>query len=184
MNDEKKKEEEPVDFSQEKDVLGMDKPESIESESKAPPEDEEIPEKPEPIDLYKDIEFPSLVTRIQGAFVDVIVLLVIFYSTAELISIAGGAPDWLRGGVLFSSLYLYEPFLISSFGGTLGHLAMGLRVKSTRDPEKKLFILNALVRILFKVLLGWLSFLTVTRNKRRRAIHDIFSGSVVMYKKS
>jgi hypothetical protein len=31
-----------------------------------------------------------------------------------------------------------------------------------------------------KTLLGWISFLTITRNTERRAIHDLVSGSVMV----
>jgi len=183
MPNENKNNEEPVEFHQEKDVFGMDKQgvEDAKPESNEP----EItpPEKPEPVDFYKDAEFPSIVTRVQALFIDSIIVIVIFFSTAEIIEMSGGAPDWLRGAVLFCSLYLYEPILVSTLGGSLGHLAMGLRVRGVNHhPDKKLFIIFALIRVTFKVLLGWLSFLTVTRNKRRRAIHDILSWSVVIHK--
>jgi hypothetical protein len=38
----------------------------------------------------------------------------------------------------------------------------------------------ALIRFLVKGLLGWLSFLTVTGSTRKRAIHDLLGGSIVM----
>ena len=45
---------------------------------------------------------------------------------------------------------------------------------------KKINILQALIRYILKVGLGWISFLTIHSNKERRAIHDFAAGSVMI----
>ncbi|MCG3167078.1 MAG: hypothetical protein POELPBGB_02861 [Bacteroidia bacterium] len=125
-------------------------------------------------------EYPSISTRIQALFIDLVIMLLIFTLTAYLINLAGGAPAWLRGGILITMFFLYDPLAIAFFGGTLGHYAVGIRVKRSNNQSKNVLLPLTFLRFFFKTMLGWLSFLTVTANSRRRAIHDMVSGSVVI----
>ncbi len=132
--------------------------------------------------LYDNIIYPNLLTRVKALFVDFIVILIIFSITSLVIGKIGGAPNWVRGFILVFSLYLYEPVLISSFGGTVGHHLVKIRIKRMSNPDKKLNIFQASLRFIVKYLLGVISFLTITGNKKKRAIHDMASGSIVTYK--
>ena len=129
---------------------------------------------------YATTVFPSLVSRIKALFVDFIFLLVIFAGTSLLINAIGGVPDFIKGSIAIFMLCLYDPLLTSVLGGTLGHKAMGLGVRRYNDPERKISFGHAIVRFIVKGFLGWISFLTVTSNKRKRAIHDIASGSMML----
>ncbi|NOX45978.1 MAG: RDD family protein [Chlorobi bacterium] len=166
-------ESQPTDFYKEKDVLGLEKPEVTEPDQI---QEDEIKE----IDIYQDFEFPTLLQRVQALFIDTIIIVFVFFSTSYLIDFAGSAPNWLRATIIVFMLYLYEPVLVSTIGGTIGHRALKLRVRRYNNPEKRLIIVPALFRTFLKWLLGWLSFLTVTFNKKRRAIHDMGSGSIVV----
>jgi uncharacterized RDD family membrane protein YckC len=75
-------------------------------------------------------------------------------------------------------LLLYEPVCVWRFGGTLGHRVFNLQVRDARGGEK-LGLVRAVVRFLLKGFLGWLSFFTMALTKRRQALHDILTGSVV-----
>lgn len=172
-------ESQPVNFYREKNIFGLDKPKDVQSRKRFDQDTRNL-QKPKKIDQYKDYEFPTLLRRVQALFIDVIIILIIFLTSSFLIDFAGGAPNWLRGVILISMIYLYDPILISSIGGTIGHHIMKLRVRNIYDPNKNIFILNSIVRFSLKGLFGWLSFLTVTFNKRRRAIHDIASGSILI----
>jgi uncharacterized RDD family membrane protein YckC len=163
----------PNDFYKEKDVLGLEKPEVTEPDQL---QEDDISE----IDPFKDFEFPTLLQRVQALFIDTIIIVAVFFSTSYLIDFFGSAPNWIKATIIVFMLYLYEPVLVSTLGGTIGHRALKLRVKRYNNPEKKLIIIPALFRTFLKWLLGWLSFLTVTFNKRRRAIHDMGSGSIVI----
>ena len=67
-----------------------------------------------------------------------------------------------------------------TLGSTLGNYLKGIRVRKNSDSTKCINILQAIVRYPVKVLLGWVSFLTINSNSKRRAIHDLVSGSVMI----
>ena len=127
----------------------------------------------------KHLEYPSLVRRVQAMFIDFIVILCIFTIASLIIGAIGEVADSVRAGILIFCFVLYEPLLISSRGGTIGHYLLKMRVKSYQNSERNINFILAILRILFKAALGWVSFLTVTSNEERRAIHDMISGSIV-----
>jgi uncharacterized RDD family membrane protein YckC len=69
-----------------------------------------------------------------------------------------------------------------TLGCTLGNYLMKIRVKRFADNKRKINLLQAYIRFVVKVLLGWISFLTINSNKERRAIHDFVAGSVMLEK--
>ncbi len=163
---------EPVEFYQEKNVLGLDIPKLEEMDDND--NSQTIP------DPFENIEYPSLLQRIQALFIDVVIIMAVFYCTSLLIDYFGGGPNWLRATIFIFMIYLYEPVLISFWGGTIGHKTLQLRVRSVKDPDKNLMFILALFRSFLKWFFGWLSFITITFNKRRRAIHDLGSGSIII----
>ena len=76
----------------------------------------------------------------------------------------------------------YEP-LLNSVACTVGQIVMGIRVRRYRDRSRRINLLQGYFRWLFKFILGWYSFLTLTRTKERRAVHDIVSGSIMLKRK-
>lgn len=84
--------------------------------------------------------------------------------------------------IVFASLVavalLYEPVCVWRFGRTPGHRAFNLEV-ADGGSGARLGLVRALVRFLLKGFLGWLSFFTMAFTKRRQAMHDILTGSVV-----
>ncbi|HYG03609.1 MAG TPA: RDD family protein [Chryseosolibacter sp.] len=134
-----------------------------------------------PIELnYDETIFPNLVTRIKALFIDVVVMLAIFTATTIFIDTFGDIPNFVKGSIAIFMFYLYDPILTTYTGSTLGQKIMKLKVRRYQYPEKHISLTQALLRFITKGLLGWVSFLTVTGNKRKRAIHDIVSGSIVM----
>ncbi|QMU29887.1 RDD family protein [Adhaeribacter radiodurans] len=129
----------------------------------------------EPITL----SYPSLRRRLLSYSVDLFFIILVFMLTGVLIDYAGEAPNWLRGFVLLFMLFIYEPLFVSIFGGTLGHQLFRMRVVDEKTYENLSF-LPAIGRFLVKTFLGWLSFLTTTFNPRRRAIHDLAAGSLMV----
>lgn len=123
--------------------------------------------------------YPELKDRIQSTFIDTIFLLVLMFLFASLLDKFDSVPDWVRI-LLFVGLFIvYEP-LCMSVGFTLGNYLKGIRVRKDTDTSKRINIFQALVRYLVKLLLGWISFLTIHGNARRRAIHDVVSGTVMI----
>jgi uncharacterized RDD family membrane protein YckC len=77
---------------------------------------------------------------------------------------------------------LYEPISNATLGYTFGAFLFKFRVRDKADTNKKLPFLKGLLRFIIKILLGWVSFLTIHSDSMRRAIHDRVAGSVVITK--
>ncbi|MCB9336155.1 MAG: RDD family protein [Flavobacteriales bacterium] len=77
---------------------------------------------------------------------------------------------------------IYDPLFTSLFGGTIGHMANGLTVRRVKNETKKIALPLAFVRFIIKALLGWISLLTMSSNKKNQALHDLAIDSVVIYK--
>lgn len=80
-------------------------------------------------------------------------------------------------------IFLYDPLLTSIAGNTIGHRLMGLTVRKFDNPYRNISLGNAILRFSVKALLGWISFLTITGNKYKRAIHDMVGNSIVICRK-
>lgn len=132
---------------------------------------------------YAGYRLPSLLARVKALVVDSLILLAIFTITTLVIKALGEVPNMARGLILVFMFYLYDPLLTSFTGATLGHRFMKLTVRKYAHPERRISLGQAFARFLTKGLLGWLSFLTVTGNSRKRAIHDLASGSIVLVDK-
>lgn len=126
-----------------------------------------------------DLSYPSIRRRLLSYLVDLFFIICVFMLVGVVIDFAGEAPDWLRGFILVFMLFLYEPLFITIFGGTLGHQLFRMRVVDEKTYENLPFLL-AVWRFVVKLFFGWLSFLTATFNSRRRAIHDLFAGSLMV----
>lgn len=133
-------------------------------------------------DPYKGMIFPSLLTRVKALVIDAIVLLILFSLASILIDKFEHTPTYVRVFIFVFAFYIYEPLFVTLFGGTIGHHILGVNVKQINRPQQKINALQAIVRFLTKYLLGWISFLTLIGNKRKRGIHDLASGSIVLYK--
>lgn len=132
---------------------------------------------------YKINTLPSLVDRIKALFIDAIIMLIIFTATTLFIDSFGDMPGALKGFILIFMLYLYDPVLTALTGSTLGHKMMKLKVRKYNEPDRNISLPQAFLRFLIKGSLGWVSFLTVTGNKNKRAIHDLASGSIILIDK-
>jgi len=56
---------------------------------------------------------------------------------------------------------------------------MQIRVRKNSDETKRINIIKAIVRYFFKLLLGWVSVVSVF-NPKGRMLHDMISGSVMV----
>jgi uncharacterized RDD family membrane protein YckC len=133
---------------------------------------------------YELLHLPSLVRRVMALIIDSLVILLVFSTLSVLINILGEIPNVIRGFFLIFMIYLYDPILTSFYGATIGHRIMNLTLRKFDDQSSNISIGNALLRFVIKILLGWISFITVTSNKNKRAIHDLASGSIVIYRKN
>ncbi len=124
-------------------------------------------------------EYPSLSDRIQSTIIDSVLILVLFLITSGILDLVSNPPDFIRIILFFGILLGYEPVCMTT-GCTLGNYIKGLRVRRFSNTAKRLNILQAVIRYVFKVVLGWLSFLTINANPKRRAIHDLIAGSLMI----
>jgi uncharacterized RDD family membrane protein YckC len=123
--------------------------------------------------------YPPLSDRIQSAFIDTILIVVSMFVFAGILDKLENVPDWIRI-VLFAGLFVaYEP-LCMTLGFTLGNYVKKIRVRKNADTTKRINIFQAVIRYPVKLFLGWISFLTINSNPKRRAIHDLVSGTVMI----
>jgi len=78
----------------------------------------------------------------------------------------------------------YEP-IFTCLGRTIGQKVMGLKVIKLSDMKRdnsytNISIFQAFARFILKILLGWVSLLTIHSNSYGQAIHDIAADSVMV----
>lgn len=123
--------------------------------------------------------YPELGQRYRSMLIDLLVVVVLMFAAGQVFEFWPGAPAEARI-IAFALVWAgYEPIAVA-MGCTLGNYVMGIRVRAASDGIARVNILRSYVRYATKGLLGWLSFLTVSANPRRRAIHDVFSGTIMV----
>ncbi|MFT3701535.1 MAG: RDD family protein [Agriterribacter sp.] len=124
-------------------------------------------------------KYPELKERIQSSFIDFVLIIMLMFASVGILDKFDNVPDWIRIGLFIALFVAYEP-LCMTIGCTLGNYLKGIRVRKDLDSTKRINIFQALVRYPVKIFLGWISFLTINSNPKRRAIHDLVSGSVMI----
>ena len=131
------------------------------------------------ITVEKIDTYPLLGDRIQSTLIDTILIITLMFVFAAILDRCENVPDWVRIALFFGLFGIYEP-VCTSLGCTLGNYIKNIRVRQYNDTRKKINIIQAIFRYLFKIGLGWISFLTIHSNSQRRAIHDLVAGSVMI----
>jgi uncharacterized RDD family membrane protein YckC len=129
-------------------------------------------------------KYPGVLDRVKAMTIDGIVVLGLILGITYVFSLFEYVSDTAKIIAFVFIFILYDPIFTSIFGGTIGHFIFGIRVKRKTNEMKNLIFPLAILRFLVKVLLGWVSLLTVTSNEKRRAIHDYLAGTVVVYANS
>ena len=127
-----------------------------------------------------EVTYGKLLSRIKAVVIDIIVIGGLGLLTTSVFSKFESAPDWTRLFAFILVFILYDPLFTSFAGGTIGHLFVGLRVRKSSDETRKILLPVAILRFLVKAFLGWISLITVSGNKKNKAIHDAVAGSVVL----
>lgn len=125
--------------------------------------------------------YPHLSERIQSTFIDYIFIVIVMFVAASVFEKFENLNDSIRIAFYILLFFAYEP-LCTAFGATIGNYSKGIRVRHITDSTRRINLLQAFVRSVVKGLLGWLSFLTINTNPKRRAIHDFIAGSVMIRK--
>jgi uncharacterized RDD family membrane protein YckC len=132
-----------------------------------------------------EVRYPDLKTRVQSTFIDTILMLVLMFLASVILDKINPLQDsedgWVRGLIFILVWGVYEP-VSTVLGCTLGNYLMKIRVKKYSNNTRRINLVQAYVRFVLKIVLGWVSFLTINSNKERRAIHDFAAGSVMIEK--
>ncbi len=120
----------------------------------------------------------TLLDRTKSSTIDTLLLILIAFCMADLLGWFDEVAAWVKA-LLFLMLVLYEPICIS-LGATYGNIKMNIRVRRSSNESKKLNIFRSLLRFTIKLLLGWLSYVSIFKNPRKRALHDLISGATVI----
>jgi uncharacterized RDD family membrane protein YckC len=126
-----------------------------------------------------ETQYPSLSERVQSIFIDSIIIILLMFLFASILERFENPPDWIRIALFFGIWGVYEP-LCMTLGCTAGNYLKKIRVRKHAVVVSKINIFQAYIRYITKFLLGWLSFITIHMNPEKRAIHDIFSGTVMV----
>ena len=131
---------------------------------------------------------PGLAARIKSMLADSIVVIVLMLIASWILNALSVESGTVRGWSLFG-IFLYEP-LATTFGATFGQAIMGLKVSRIADvsnapnQQRAISLPAAILRYLVKLLLGWISLLTITSDRYGQALHDKAAGSVVCFRNS
>lgn len=123
-------------------------------------------------------KYPLMLERIQSILIDSVLIVACMILFSDILSNFKNVPNWLRA-VLLILLFLYEP-IMTTFGGTIGNNIKKIRVRKNSDETQSINIIQAIIRYFFKIIFGWLSFITFFSSSKKRAIHDIISGTVMI----
>lgn len=128
---------------------------------------------------------PSLIARIKSMFIDTLILIGLMLLISNVLNTLNIESGSIRG-LCMVFILLYEPILVS-IGGTVGHRMMGLRVKAINpliDHKRKenINFFRSLIRYFFKIILGWISLLSIHSDDYGQALHDKAGYSVMTFK--
>ncbi|HEX5211817.1 MAG TPA: RDD family protein [Pseudolabrys sp.] len=128
-----------------------------------------------PVDTHAYARFTR---RLRAVMIDSIVFMLILAGTL-IAATSLGSDNIARilGFVVVATWLLYEPVLVSMTGGTIGHWRSNLRVVD--DAGGNISFGKAVIRVIIKTLLGWISFISMAATSRHQALHDIMTRSTV-----
>lgn len=128
--------------------------------------------------------YAKIFDRVKAATIDGIVIIVLMYSATEVLNAFDSVENYVRVSIFVFIFLIYEPVLVSFFGATVGHFFSNIMVKQEGNHSKNINIFRAIPRFVIKLILGWMSLLTINGNERKQALHDFAGGSVVLKFKS
>jgi len=128
------------------------------------------------------MKYPNISDRVKAAIFDSLIIIFALFIVSDLLLRFSEVSGDIKLIIFILVFFLYDPIAVAFFGGTVGHHINKIKVVREDNHNKNIFILSAILRFAVKALLGWLSFLTINSSETKRAIHDIISGSVVVFK--
>ena len=129
-------------------------------------------------------DYPPLLRRFQSIAIDQFFIVFCMIVFGILLSNINEENTGVFKAILLLGLFLVSERFFMAYGCTIDNLICGIRVRKFDDQERRINIFNSYLRFIIKFLLGIISFFTVTSNISKRAIHDMASGSIMIYAKS
>jgi uncharacterized RDD family membrane protein YckC len=122
------------------------------------------------------VRYPNLLRRYVASLIDgaLVIGAFLFYMRDPLHYAQSGHPIYWP----LLLLLLYEP-LLTRYACTLGQLAMRIRVRSEPGGQA-VPVWRLYCRLSVKFLLGIVSFIFMPGHAKKRAIHDIAAGTIVV----
>lgn len=118
--------------------------------------------------LAMETEYANISSRTKAVIIDTVVIVAMMYAATEILELFESVPNYVRVGIALFIFVLYEPIFVSSFGQTIGHSRSNLIVRRVENEDQYISFINALIRFALKVLLDWLSLLTVTGSEKNK----------------
>lgn len=128
--------------------------------------------------------YPGVSDRVKAIIADSIVIIAFMFIASYTFSLFESVPDYAPVIAFVFIFLLYDPLFTSIFGGTIGHIMLGIRVKRESNEQKNILFPLAVLRYIVKAILGVISLIIVSGNEKKKAIHDYLVGSVVVYARS
>ena len=125
--------------------------------------------------------YPRLLRRLQGVFIDGVVIPIAAVGSLVALSYAGVESLWIKVGCPLAVIFLLDPVAVSATGGSVGHHVMGLRVRKAGKDER-IGLLAAFVRLLVKTFFGIPAFFVAFITRKRQALHDLVAQSLIVHK--
>jgi uncharacterized RDD family membrane protein YckC len=124
------------------------------------------------------LAYPTILRRYLSTLIDGMLILGIFILSSYVFSENTDFVRTLRFGIVLIMVFVYEPLCTSKFC-TLGQKLMGIRVRTVSKIER-ISLVQAYLRIVVKIFLGFISLFSIIFSEKKRAIHDFASGSIVV----
>ena len=131
----------------------------------------------EKVELQSNV-YPTILRRYLSTSIDSIFIISISIGVGYLFQNENEGTTYIRVIVILLLCFGYEPICTCKCS-TLGQLITGIRIRSN-ETQRRISMLRAYLRIISKITFGFISFFSIIFSKRKRAIHDIIAGTVVL----
>ncbi len=126
--------------------------------------------------------YPGIRERTEAFFIDGILEIIVLIAIAKILQFFPTADESYRILLCLSFVGLYDPIATSFFGCTVGQYIKKMHVRQVHNENAKILFILAIVRFVLKISLGSISYFTIPRDKKNRAIHDYCAGSVDVFR--
>jgi len=125
--------------------------------------------------------YPRLIKRVRAVLIDSVITPTLLFLSMVIVGGFAIESNLIRNVISFVPALSLEPLMVAFTGGTIGHHAVGIKVRYA-DEDKNISIIHAVFRFLLKLLLGLPSLVMVLITKKHQAIHDALSQSIVVHR--